>query len=161
MSWKQEGRGVLSYLFPEDGWALEAPHPASHSPSWLLRSIHRAVGEELGGLIWGGRVQAFCLLIHFEEHLLFSLLLVQIFFQSLGQREGRQSSVRSHRTGLPIIGPPPKWPSLETRPPSGPSVHSNLVFPLSFPRAGHPEDRYHLLLPSATSIQEFAVGQGL
>lgn len=76
----------------------KAHQPASHSPSWLLRSIHRAVGEELGGLIWGGRVQAFCLLIHFEEHLLLSLLLVQIFFQSLGQREGRKSSVRSHRT---------------------------------------------------------------
>lgn len=94
---KREG-GVLSYLFTENGWALEAHQPATHHPNWLLRSIHRAVGEELGGLIWGGRVQAFCLLIHFEEHLLFSLLLVQIFFQCLGQREGRQSSIISHRT---------------------------------------------------------------
>lgn len=50
--------------------------PARHSPGRLLRSIRRTVGEELGGLIWGGGVQALCLLIHFEEHLLLSLLLV-------------------------------------------------------------------------------------
>lgn len=105
---KREGGGVLSYLFTENGRALEARQPASHSPRWLLRSIHRAIGEELGGLVWGGRVQAFCVLIQFEEHLLLSLLLVQIFFQSLGQREG---AVRCHWHGSPKHRTPTKVPS--------------------------------------------------
>lgn len=57
--------------------------PEARHPGWLLGSVCRAVGEELGGLVWGGGIWGLCLLIQFEEHLLLPLLLVQIFFQSL------------------------------------------------------------------------------
>lgn len=91
LSWCGSKReGVLSYWFTENGGGgPEAHQPASHSPEWLLGSISRAIGKKLGGLIWGGGVWALVLLVQFEEHLLLPLLLVQIFFQSLRQREGR------------------------------------------------------------------------
>lgn len=64
--------------------------PACLPRPWvgLLGSVCRAVGEELG-LVGGSGIWILCLLIEFEEHLLLPLLLVQIFFQSLGHREHR------------------------------------------------------------------------
>lgn len=83
--WKQEGRGP-ELLVHREWEGPEAHQPASHSPERLLGSISRAIGKELGGLVWGGGVRAFSLLVQFEEHLLLPLLLVQIFFQSLRER---------------------------------------------------------------------------
>lgn len=111
----QEGKGVLSYMFTEnEGEGPGAHQAASHSPGRLLRSIRRIVGEELGGLAWGGGVWALRLLAQLEEHLLLPLLLVQILFQSLGKR-GRMAPgqiCRPHE-GPPLTGPPLTWPSLE------------------------------------------------
>lgn len=119
-----EGKGVLSYLFTE--WeGPVARQPASHSPEWPLGSIRRAVGKELGGLVWGVGVQALRLLVQFEEHLLLSLLLVQVFFQSLGQSEGRSNS-DSIRHRSPIPRNPTKVPSGNF--PPRPWYLGNLVF---------------------------------
>lgn len=71
-------------MFTEnEGEGPGAHQASSHSPGRLLRSIRRIVGEELGGLAWGGGVWALRLLAQLEEHLLLPLLLVQILFQSL------------------------------------------------------------------------------
>lgn len=108
---KREGAPEL--LVHREWEGPEAHRPASHRPGRLLRSIRRAVGEELGGLVWGGGAQALCLLVHFEEHLLLSFLLVQLLFQSLGQRaDGARLDPLGHKSS-PTTGPPPKWPSLE------------------------------------------------
>lgn len=83
-------------MFTEnEGEGPGAHQAASHSPGRLLRSIRRTVGEELGGLAWGGGVWALRLLTQLEEHLLLPLLLVQILFQSLGKREDGWHLVRS------------------------------------------------------------------
>lgn len=131
-------KGVLSYLFTD-------------GPGGLLRSsIRRAVGEELGDLVWGGGVCTLCLLVHLEEHLLLALFLVQIFFQSLGQRaDGTQSHHLGHKSPLPLDHQggllwkfPPHIP-----PPPAPGFSAQVT--------------WSSLFPTASTMQELPVGQEL
>lgn len=125
-------------------------HREWEGPAWLLGSISRAIGKEPRGLVWGGGVRALGLLVQLEEHLLLPLLLVQIVFQSLRQREGRCSSVRSLGHKSSNLRTPTKVAFSGNFPP-GPWGLGHLVFPLSFRRAYHPESKHHPLHPPATA----------
>lgn len=153
-----EARGrVLSYLLTESG-RPRGPPARQPQPAWPLGSISGAIGEELGGLVWGGGVRALRLLVQFEEHLLLPLLLVQIIFQSLRQREGRWGSDPIGHRSSDLRTPPG---GLLWEFPSWALVPGSLVFPLSLPRAYHPESKHHPLRPPATATQEFPVSPGL
>lgn len=57
-------KGVLSYSIHKSGLGA------------VKKRVCRAVGEELGDLVWGGGTHTLPLAVHLEEHLLLSLFLV-------------------------------------------------------------------------------------